>query len=164
MRIFEKDQVNSATKPLNRLLRLIVYHRGVTVDHFTHLFSRWHVRQMGMPEAMTSIARSNHRRRLLEIEKMSWQTFQRLLQGIFCLPISRFSVTVVNNDGSETEYHTQMFVGSDGRVHDPVVNTPVSDIDPDQYSFKFDDIEAPVTRPRKTPVATSSFGDDDGSA
>lgn len=129
MRIFSREETNLSKDPLVRLLRLILWHRGVTVDDFNESFSRWHRVDMGYPPAKTTLSRSNHRRRLLDIEKMTFPTFQRLLNGIFRLNVKRVAVVIEDDDGQEITYHHQLFVTPDNKIFDPVANaimTPYS--------------------------------------
>ena len=113
--MFSKRDVDAAGHPLVRLLRLIFYRRGVTLERFNALYSEHGARMRETPN-VTSMNRANTRKALeadksLNNSQMTWRLFYYVLTSILRLNIRE--VRVVLHDPVSGQV---VVIGS----HDPV--------------------------------------------
>ena len=88
--------------PLTRLLRVILYQKGVTGNDFVLAHSSAHVRKYGS-QILMSQSRHNIRK-AVGATHVTWRTFRLVITQLLRLPIVRLSITVRREDGQEVTY------------------------------------------------------------
>jgi len=96
--MFSKQDVEAAAHPLVRLLRLIFFRFGITLDKFTALYAD-HGRRMREDPAVTSQNRNNTRRSLeagrnQNNMQLTWKLFYFITTSILRLEIEEIRVVI----------------------------------------------------------------------
>lgn len=107
--VFTRNDVNEARDHLVRLLRLIFYTQGITHDDFVRLHTAYW-RRSGKEESGVNTHRNNLRRRLLQIDGVTFKAFQFVLTEILRMNIESFTVTLVDRETGETKTFDSMTV------------------------------------------------------
>jgi len=101
--IFDRAAVNRVRDPMRRLFRLILYRKKITTDDFVRMHSQ-HAKRLGQSTKTINSDRQNYRKAVNSEGEMTFNRFQFFLTEIFRFNIIRFSITVGNEDGTETTY------------------------------------------------------------
>ena len=112
MLMFTKKTVNETYDHLTRLLRLVMYHNGVTLDNYAQMYSDHASRVSKKPETIQSGC-TNEKRTLFG-NSITSQKFFFNIQDILRFRIVRISLTV-KDPYSEVEYvyHSDEVLKSD---------------------------------------------------
>jgi hypothetical protein len=95
--MFDKESVEEAGHPLARLLRLIFYRKGVSLDDFSTLWAE-HGHRLDLNAQMTNTYRNNARKTMSRNE-MTFRFFHYILLNILHLEVEEIRVVVRNEKG-----------------------------------------------------------------
>lgn len=100
--MFDKKDVDEATHPLAKLLRMIFYKRNITLDKFSGLFAA-HGKRLGISNSEVATMRENQRKAILK-DHITFQTFSVILYNILHLDIVDIAITFKDDDGNIVTY------------------------------------------------------------
>lgn len=100
--MFSKSDVEAVVNPLIRLLRLIFYRKGITLDDFAARCAE-HGQRLGMTSNDLNIHRNNLRKPLKKTDEMTWRFFYYMMLNILCLKIVDVRLIFRDADGNLVE-------------------------------------------------------------
>ena len=106
MLLFDKEKTQQAKHTLVRLLRIIMYKKGITLDDYTKCHNRYS-KTYHVPTKESQSDKSNHFKTLNKVTGITFQKLHHILVSIFRFDIVRFSITLRDLETGEISvYHS----------------------------------------------------------